>query len=74
MIGIFDSGMGGLTVLSAIREQMPSADILYFGDTKNAPYGEKSREVLSELTVAAIRLLQEHGATNIVSACNSVSA
>src|SRR3989344_1222554 len=74
MIGIFDSGSGGLTVLKAIREQMPSADILYFGDIKNAPYGEKSREELSRLTVNSIRVLQARGATSIVSACNSVSA
>lgn len=74
MIGIFDSGSGGLTVLKAIREQMPSADILYFGDIKNAPYGEKSRGEISQLTVNCIRILQVRGATSIVSACNSVSA
>jgi glutamate racemase len=74
MIGIFDSGMGGLTVLKAIREEMPSIDVLYFGDTKNAPYGSKTREGLSQLTVRAIQYLREHGARSIVSACNSVSA
>lgn len=74
MIGIFDSGSGGLTVLKAIRERMPSADILYFGDIKNAPYGEKSHRELGVLTVRAIELLQKRGAQSIVSACNSVSA
>lgn len=74
MIGIFDSGSGGLTVLKAIRERMPSADILYFGDIKNAPYGSKSNSELSILTVRAIELLQKRGANSIVSACNSVSA
>lgn len=74
MIGIFDSGSGGLTVLSAIRKEMPSADILYFGDIGNAPYGEKSRGELSRLTVNCIRVLQVRGATSIISACNSVSA
>lgn len=74
MIGIFDSGSGGLTVLSAIREQMPSADVLYFGDIKNAPYGSKSNSELGALTVRAIELLQKRGAKSIVSACNSVSA
>ena len=74
MIGIFDSGSGGLTVARAIREKLPSADILYFGDIKNAPYGEKSREELSRLTVNAIQTLLVRGATSIVSACNSVSA
>ncbi len=74
MIGIFDSGSGGLTVLRAIREDFPSADIIYFGDIKNAPYGSKSNAELSTLTVDAIDRLTKHGATSIVSACNSVSA
>lgn len=74
MIGIFDSGCGGLTVLRAIRDALPSADVVYFGDTKNAPYGSRSREDLSRLTVEGLKLLQERGATNLVSACNSVSA
>src|SRR4051812_29736626 len=74
MIGIFDSGSGGLTVLKAIRDVLPSADVLYMGDIKNAPYGSRSREELSKLTVEAIKLLQARGANRIVSACNSVSA
>lgn len=74
MMGIFDSGAGGLTVLRAIREVLPSADVLYFGDTKNAPYGSKSREELFQLTVQAMKFLSENGAGSIVSACNSVSA
>lgn len=74
MIGIFDSGSGGLTVLHALRAVLPSADVVYFGDIKNAPYGGKSHEELSKLTVNALRLLRKRGATNIVSACNSVSA
>lgn len=74
MIGIFDSGSGGLTVLKAIREVMPSSDILYFGDIENAPYGSKTNSDLSVLTVRAIELLQKRGAQSIVSACNSVSA
>jgi len=74
MIGIFDSGSGGLTVLRAIRERLPSTDIVYFGDIKNAPYGSKSQKELSQLTVSAMQLLKGHGATSIVSACNSVSA
>ena len=74
MIGIFDSGSGGLTVLRELRKVLPLADVLYFGDIKNAPYGKKSREELSLLTVQAIEFLQSKGATSIVSACNSVSA
>jgi glutamate racemase len=74
MIGVFDSGSGGLTVLKEIRARMPKADIVYFGDIKNAPYGIRSHEELVSLTTAAIELLRQRGATNIVSACNSVSA
>ncbi len=74
MIGIFDSGCGGLTVLKTIRERFPNSDVVYFGDTKNAPYGLKSREELTHLTAAALGVLSERGATHMVSACNSVSA
>ncbi len=73
MIGVFDSGCGGLTVLAEIRKRMPSADLLYFGDTKNAPYGLRSAEELFQLTGNALAFLQKEGATRYVSACNSVS-
>ncbi|MBI2004543.1 aspartate/glutamate racemase family protein [Patescibacteria group bacterium] len=74
MIGIFDSGSGGLTVLKALRDVLPSADVVYFGDIKNVPYGGRSREELSNLTVGAMRFLHERGARMFISACNSVSA
>ena len=74
MIGIFDSGSGGLTVLRAIRDRLASPDVIYFGDIKNAPYGSKSHEELSQLTMEAIAFLRSRGARSIVSACNSVSA
>ena len=74
MIGIFDSGSGGLTVLRAIRDVLPSVDVLYYGDIKHAPYGSRPREELSQLTVASMQYLLQHGATSVVSACNSVSA
>lgn len=73
MIGIFDSGSGGLSVLRALRARAPMADIVYFGDLANAPYGNKSREELGALTVLGIQKLIDAGATEIVSACNSVS-
>ncbi len=73
MIGVFDSGSGGLTVLKELRKRTPNADIVYFGDLKNAPYGNKSREELGALTVLGIQKLIESGATEIISACNSVS-
>lgn len=73
MIGIFDSGSGGLTVLSELRKLAPNSDIVYFGDLKNAPYGNKSREELGVLTALDIQKLVDKGATEVVSACNSVS-
>ena len=73
MIGLFDSGSGGLTVLAALRARAPHADIAYFGDIKNAPYGERSAEELSRLTEHGLMRLSDMGATEIVSACNSVS-
>src|ERR1700759_2624162 len=74
MIGIFDSGSGGLTVLKSIREKLPSSDIVYLGDIKNAPYGIRSRAELSRLTFAGLKVLAEQGADRIVSACNTASA
>lgn len=74
MIGIFDSGSGGLTVLKALREELPSADVLYFGDIKHAPYGGRPPEELAGLTVRGLKLLKDRGARHIMSACNSVSA
>lgn len=73
MIGLFDSGSGGLTVLSAIRKRAPMADIAYFGDIANAPYGEKGANELARLTEHGLKKLAGMGATQIVSACNSVS-
>lgn len=73
MIGVFDSGSGGLTVLSEIRKRAPQADIVYFGDIKNAPYGERRPDELGALTALGIQKLIQEGATGIVSACNSVS-
>jgi len=73
MIGIFDSGMGGLSVARAIREQAPSVDLVYFGDIANMPYGTKDLETLERLTLRAMRLLRQEGATHLVSACNTAS-
>lgn len=73
MIGMFDSGSGGLTVLRALREKTKNADIIYFGDIAHAPYGEKTANELRRLTIAGLRLLHTRGATVLVSACNSVS-
>lgn len=74
MIGIFDSGSGGLAVLAAIRAQAPLVDIVYIGDLANAPYGPKDRQTLEQLTFRILRRLRTQGATYMVSACNSISA
>jgi glutamate racemase len=73
MIGIFDSGVGGLTVASAIRKRCPDADFVYFGDLANAPFGPKSSDELFGITLRAMQFLREQGADEIVAACNSVS-
>jgi glutamate racemase len=73
MIGLFDSGVGGLTVLRTIRARAPQADIIYFGDIANAPYGTKNHEELAALTKLGIETLLMHGAHDVVSACNSAS-
>lgn len=73
MIGIFDSGLGGLSVLKEIRAKAPNVDVLYFGDTLNAPYGPRSTEELVVLTLQAMHFLQSKGVTQFVAACNSVS-
>ncbi|MCX6780979.1 MAG: aspartate/glutamate racemase family protein [Candidatus Magasanikbacteria bacterium] len=74
MIGIFDSGSGGLSVLAALKKRAPNLDVVYFGDLANMPYGGRSQENLRELTVLGFEILRAAGATQLVSACNSVSA
>ncbi|MEK7615345.1 MAG: aspartate/glutamate racemase family protein [Patescibacteria group bacterium] len=73
MIGIFDSGIGGLGVMYVIRQKSANADLIYFGDLANMPYGPKSADELFTLTMRAMAFLGSQGATQYVSACNSVS-
>ena len=73
-IGVFDSGVGGLTVLRALVERIPDADYLYFGDTARLPYGSKSAATVAHYAVGAVRYLQEHGAELLVIACNTATA
>ena len=73
MIGVFDSGVGGLCALAVLKERMPHADLLYFADTENLPYGEKEPAVLLELTRRAVSLLLSEGAEAILAACGTVS-
>ncbi len=73
-IGVFDSGVGGLTVLRALVERVPNADYLYFGDTARLPYGSKSASTVAHYAVGAVRYLQDHGAELLVIACNTATA
>lgn len=73
-IGFFDSGVGGLTILSATRELLPQYDYLYFGDTENVPYGDKTESEIYELTKRAVIHLFEQGALLVIIACNTASA
>jgi glutamate racemase len=73
-IGVFDSGVGGLTVLRALIERIPDADYLYFGDTARLPYGSKSAATVAHYAVGATRYLQDHGADLLVIACNTATA
>ncbi|MDX1517692.1 MAG: glutamate racemase [Woeseiaceae bacterium] len=73
-IGVFDSGVGGLTVLKAIRDTLPGEDLLYLGDTARLPYGTKSPASISRYACQATRHLQEQGIKLLVVACNTASA
>lgn len=73
-IGIFDSGYGGLTILSQIREQMPEYDFLYLGDNARTPYGTRSFEVVYEFTSQAVKALFDMGCPLVILACNTASA
>jgi glutamate racemase len=73
-IGVFDSGVGGLTVLRELRRQLPSARYLYLGDTARLPYGSKSQATIARYAVESARLLVERGADYLVIACNTASA
>ena len=73
-IGVFDSGVGGLTVLRALVDRIPEADYLYFGDTARLPYGSKSAATVAHYAVGAVRYLQEQGAELLVIACNTATA
>ena len=74
MIGLFDSGVGGLTVLREVARQLPDYSLLYLGDTARTPYGNKSDEVVAAYGLQAARFLVERGAKIMVVACNTVSA
>jgi glutamate racemase len=74
VIGVFDSGFGGLTVLRALLPRIASAHYIYLGDTARLPYGAKSRETIARYAVESARFLEDHGAEYLVIACNTATA
>ncbi|MFC1475116.1 glutamate racemase [Candidatus Zixiibacteriota bacterium] len=73
-IGIFDSGVGGLTVLKEFNKILPYEDIIYFGDVGRTPYGGRSKEIITNFTRQDIAFLLEHNVKYIICACNSASS
>ena len=73
-IGVFDSGVGGLTVVREIMRQIPNEKIIYFGDTARVPYGSKSKEVVTRYSRQIVRFLRTQRVKAIVIACNTASA
>jgi len=73
-IGIFDSGVGGLTVVDKIRSILPGEDVIYFGDTARVPYGTKSKETVTKFSVENVEFLMEHDVKLVIVACNTASS
>ena len=73
-IGVFDSGDGGLTILSAIRKLLPEYDYVYLGDNARSPYGTRSFDVINDFTLQAVRYLFSEGCPLVILACNTASA
>jgi glutamate racemase len=74
VIGVFDSGFGGLTVLRELRRVLPAANYLYFGDTAHLPYGAKSVRTVAKYAISAAHFLEQHGIEMLVVACNTATA
>ena len=73
-IGVFDSGIGGLTILRALRKALPHENLIYFGDTANVPYGSKSKSAVTRLATAVAHFLEGQQVKLIIVACNTASA
>jgi glutamate racemase len=73
-IGVFDSGIGGLTVVREILQQLPEEDVIYFGDTARVPYGPKSAETVCRYSTEITSFLQDQGVKAVVVACNTATA
>src|SRR5215831_11313640 len=74
IIGVFDSGFGGLTVLRELLKVLPGNDYLYFGDTARLPYGSKSAHTVAKYAISSTRFLEQQGAELLVIACNTATA
>ena len=74
MVGVFDSGFGGLTVLRSLLSRIPSAQYLYLGDTARLPYGAKSQATIARYAVESARFLEQRGCDYLVIACNTATA
>ena len=73
-VGVFDSGLGGLTVHAAIRARLPDLPLVYFGDNAHAPYGVRTADDIFDLTCAAVERLWDEGCDLVILACNTASA
>ncbi|WBU60862.1 glutamate racemase [Paracoccus albus] len=73
-VGVFDSGLGGLTVYKAIRDRLPDLPLVYFGDNAHAPYGVRTADDIYDLTCAATERLWDEGCDLVILACNTASA
>jgi len=73
-IGIFDSGLGGLTVMAEVMRTLPNEDIVYFGDTAHVPYGSKSKEAVTKYSTDIVSFLLSKKVKLVVVACNTASA
>lgn len=73
-VGIFDSGVGGLTVFNEVEKLLPREEIIYFGDTARVPYGTKSKETVTKFSVENVEFLMKHDVKLVLVACNTVSS
>lgn len=73
-IGVFDSGVGGLTVVKQVMKVMPHENIVYFGDTARVPYGSKSKEAVTKFSLQNVRFLETKDVKAIIVACNTASS
>ena len=73
-IGVFDSGIGGLTVMHSLMERLPRESLIYFGDTARVPYGPKSKDTVTRFSIENVHLLTSYDVKVVVVACNTATA